>query len=263
MTKARDLASAAPAPAGVTSTELGYVDGVTSALQTQLNAKQGVVSGVDSTEIGYLDGVTSAIQTQLDAKIAKTLTTTTGDIIYASSANTPARLGIGSTDQVLKVTGGVPVWATPATGTTFKGASVWMSADQVIASGVDTNINFDSEYYDTDGFHSTTVNTDRFTIPTGLGGYYLVVSNIWYAARTTSFRQSMIRKNDSSANDTYWSSFVAPTSGQQTVTSISAIIKLNAGDFVTSRARQDSGSDLNVVGSANFFTKFAISYLGA
>jgi hypothetical protein len=39
MTKARDIASAAPAPAGVTSTELGYVDGVTSALQTQLNAK--------------------------------------------------------------------------------------------------------------------------------------------------------------------------------------------------------------------------------
>jgi hypothetical protein len=87
MSKARDIASAAPAPAGVTSTELGYVD-----------------------------GVTSAIQTQVDAKIAKTLTTTTGDIIYASSANTPARLGIGSTDQVLKVTGGVPAWATPSSG---------------------------------------------------------------------------------------------------------------------------------------------------
>jgi hypothetical protein len=90
MTKARDIASAAPAPAGVTSTELGYVD-----------------------------GVTSAIQTQVDAKIAKTLTTTTGDIIYASSANTPARLGIGSTDQVLKVSGGVPVWAAAGGGGTW------------------------------------------------------------------------------------------------------------------------------------------------
>jgi hypothetical protein len=39
MTKARDIASAAPAPAGVTSTELGYVDGVTSAIQTQVDAK--------------------------------------------------------------------------------------------------------------------------------------------------------------------------------------------------------------------------------
>jgi hypothetical protein len=70
MTKARDIASAAPAPAGVTSTELGYVDGVTSAIQTQLNAKQAVISGVSDTEIGYLDGVTSAIQTQLNSKQA-------------------------------------------------------------------------------------------------------------------------------------------------------------------------------------------------
>jgi hypothetical protein len=43
--------------------------------------------------------------------IANTLTTTTGDIIYASGANTPARLGIGSTGQVLTVSGGVPTWA--------------------------------------------------------------------------------------------------------------------------------------------------------
>lgn len=55
---------------GVSSTEIGYLDGVTSAIQTQLNNKQDVVSGVSSTEIGYLDGVTSAIQTQLNSKQA-------------------------------------------------------------------------------------------------------------------------------------------------------------------------------------------------
>jgi len=70
--------------------------------------------------------------------INNTLTTTTGDIIYASAANTPARLGIGSTDQVLKVTGGVPAWATPAAGggmtlintggTTLSGASITISS---------------------------------------------------------------------------------------------------------------------------------------
>lgn len=55
-------------------------------------------------------------QTVSDGRFIKnTLTTTTGDIIYASAANTPARLGIGSTDQVLKVSGGIPVWgAVPA-----------------------------------------------------------------------------------------------------------------------------------------------------
>ncbi len=40
--------------------------------------------------------------------------TTTGDIIYSSNGSTPARLGIGSTGQVLSVAGGIPSWATPS-----------------------------------------------------------------------------------------------------------------------------------------------------
>jgi len=42
--------------------------------------------------------------------------TTTGDTIYSSSGSTPARLGIGSTGNVLTVAGGVPTWAAPAGG---------------------------------------------------------------------------------------------------------------------------------------------------
>jgi len=42
--------------------------------------------------------------------------TTTGDTIYSSSGSTPARLGIGSSGQVLTVASGVPSWATPAGG---------------------------------------------------------------------------------------------------------------------------------------------------
>jgi hypothetical protein len=42
--------------------------------------------------------------------------TTTGDIIYESSANTAARLAVGSNGQVLTVAGGVPTWATAAGG---------------------------------------------------------------------------------------------------------------------------------------------------
>jgi len=80
----------------VTSTELGYLDGVTSAIQTQIDGKEATITGaattitssdltasravtssatgkievssVTSTELGYLDGVTSAIQTQIDGK---------------------------------------------------------------------------------------------------------------------------------------------------------------------------------------------------
>jgi hypothetical protein len=42
--------------------------------------------------------------------------TTAGDIAYASAAGTPARLGIGSSAQVLTVASGVPSWATAQLG---------------------------------------------------------------------------------------------------------------------------------------------------
>lgn len=144
MTKARDIASASPAPSTVSATEIGYLDGVTSAIQTQLNAKQAVVSGVDSTEIGYLDGVTSAIQTQLNSKIGQatainpTLIDAKGDLIVGSAADTVARLAVGTNDHVLtadsSATNGVKWAALPAGGsmtllstTTLSGASTSIS----------------------------------------------------------------------------------------------------------------------------------------
>lgn len=65
--------------------------------------------------------------------------TTLGDIEYRSStANTNTRLGVGSTGQVLTVSGGVPSWATPAGGggmtllstTTVSGDTTISSIDQ-------------------------------------------------------------------------------------------------------------------------------------
>ena len=50
------------------------------------------------------------------AASASSTLTTTGDLLYASSANTLARRGIGSTGDVLTVSGGVPTWAAPAGG---------------------------------------------------------------------------------------------------------------------------------------------------
>jgi hypothetical protein len=57
-------------------------------------------SSVSSTEAGYLSGVTSAIQTQLGGKVDKSAFTTKGDIMVATGASTPARVGVGSDGQV-------------------------------------------------------------------------------------------------------------------------------------------------------------------
>ena len=100
----------------VSNAEFNYLNGVTSAIQTQLDAKNATITGsattidtesltadravisngsqkiavsdVTSTELGYLDGVTSAVQTQIDSKQA---TLTGGATTIASSNLTASR----------------------------------------------------------------------------------------------------------------------------------------------------------------------------
>jgi len=68
--------------------------------------------------------------------------TTLGDIEYRSStANTNTRLGIGSTGQVLTVSGGVPSWATPSGG----GGMTLLSTTSL--SGNETTISSISQSY--------------------------------------------------------------------------------------------------------------------
>ena len=64
----------------------------------------------------YFNTTSAAIFFAVDAADGMTNPmTTTGDIIYSSSGSTPARLGIGTTGQVVTVASGLPSWATPAT----------------------------------------------------------------------------------------------------------------------------------------------------
>jgi hypothetical protein len=66
--------------------------------------------------------------------------TTTGDTIYSSSGSTPARLGIGSTGQVLTVSGGVPTWATSS-------ANSYTSLASGSLSGATTTVNITTTGY--------------------------------------------------------------------------------------------------------------------
>ena len=134
MTKARDLANAGTALGAVSATELAFVDGVTSAIQTQIDAKAPSSTAVTLTGTQTLTNKTLT-NPVIASVVNNTLTSTTGDMIYASAANTPARLGIGSSAQVLTVASGIPSWATASSGgmtllstTTLTGASVTISS---------------------------------------------------------------------------------------------------------------------------------------
>ena len=68
------------ATGGTTGQYLTKVDGTNYNTQwstLDLSGKQDVVANVSSTEIGYLDGVTSAIQTQIDSKLSTSTAATT------------------------------------------------------------------------------------------------------------------------------------------------------------------------------------------
>lgn len=56
---------------------------------------------ISSTEIGYLNGVTSGIQTQLNGKVDESLFDTKGDILVASADNTPVKLSVGTDGYIL------------------------------------------------------------------------------------------------------------------------------------------------------------------
>jgi hypothetical protein len=76
-------------------------------VQTQINTNQATVSGVNDTEIGYLDGVTSAIQTQINSKIGQATAinpstiTAKGDLIVGTGAGTFVAQSVGTNGQLL------------------------------------------------------------------------------------------------------------------------------------------------------------------
>jgi hypothetical protein len=61
MTKARDLANAATALAAVSATELAFLDGVTSALQTQMDTK--ATTTYVNTTVAAADSTPTALMT--------------------------------------------------------------------------------------------------------------------------------------------------------------------------------------------------------
>jgi hypothetical protein len=152
--------------------------------------------------------------------------TTLGDIEYRSStANTNTRLGIGSSGQVLTVSGGVPAWSTPAGGSTYSGVSAYRSSSQTLTGNAYTAIQWNAEHWDTNTYHDNSTNPSRFTVPTGKAGYYSYKFNLGIGA-ITGDNYFHIRVNGTTRWNFSWDTN-SPTNLQGNAT-----LNLAVGDYV-------------------------------
>jgi hypothetical protein len=128
--------------------------------------------------------------------------TTLGDIEYRSStANTNTRLGIGSTGSVLTVAGGVPTWATPASGAltlittaTAANTSTALSVNSCFSATYQNYLilaNLKTSGNTNGYFNLRASGTDSST------GYYY--SGFWNSSASSTFQ------GIASANNTYFS----------------------------------------------------------
>ena len=190
----------------------------------------------------------------VEGGIQPTIFDAKGDLLTATANDTPARLAVGADNTKLVAD------STAATGLKyvgFQGCSVYNSAAQGIATATLTALTFDNENFDTDGFHSTSSNTSRITIPTGMAGKYLVTTTSRWDASLVGIRQNFVYVNGVSVTTTQ-----EDASNNFATLSKSVILNLSVGDYIQFYVNQTQGSLLYFYGR-NEEQPFQVQYLGA
>lgn len=193
---------------------------------------------------------------------------------YDTAAAAAALLPTGGSQQLTFLTaaaGANPIaWTSTsltagqvARAAVYPACRVFHNANQAIGSGANTTLAFNSERFDTDAFHDTATNNSRLTVPTGLGGLYLVTLNTAFAQSAAGTR----RVNQIVLNaglTPVASSEIGATSSATSfpIQFCAALYRLAAGDFVQAQVFQDSGGALNAIVSANIVCEFALVRLG-
>lgn len=146
--------------------------------------------------------------------------------------------------------------------TTFSGARVYHDAEQTIAGSTETAVIFNSERYDTNGYHSTSSNTSRLTVPST--GYYSIGCSIgWVSgAATGTYRYISLRVNGTTD---ICRTIVPSTINSDIWQNLSTDYYLTAGDYVEVIVFEDGTGgmgSLNISRIGNYTPEFWIKSLG-
>jgi hypothetical protein len=160
---------------------LGYADAATLTAAIDAGAEQAVGTG-DSPQfaginLGHASDTTltrvSAGVVAVEGVNVSMAGHTHAASDLASGTVATARLGSGTANSSTFLRGD-QTWASPSGDPTARHCSCYRdTTGSTITANTWTDITFAQELYDTDAFHSTSDNTERFTIPTGLGGTYI------------------------------------------------------------------------------------------
>jgi hypothetical protein len=135
----------------------------------------------------------------------------------------------------------------------FVGCRAYNSTTQSIPNNVITALTFDSEEYDSDTMHSTSSNTSRFTVQTGLAGKYLLMAHTSFAGNSTNSRWIWFKKNgstDITASAVNYSNLNAALRAIETA----VVVDLAVGDYVEAVVLQDSGGSLAVGQATTYYS---------
>lgn len=156
---------------------------------------------------------------------------------------------------------GVPTWVESSDvgggGGVASGVKLRHSANQSTSSGVSLLLDFDTEVFDTDGYHDAT-NNSRITIPTdGQGDRYghLNVNVAWAAHTFGSYRQITIRRNGTTVE----ADQMTPSAGinSEIHQQASVDVKASEGDYFEVLVAQDTGTNINIVAAAPWTPLFS------
>jgi hypothetical protein len=152
--------------------------------------------------------------------------TTLGDIEYRSStANTNTRLGIGTTGQVLAVSGGVPAWTTPASGASYAVFTDVKSSGTnggTFTTGAWRTRDINTSQYN--GITGASISSNQITLDAGT--YLIAVDTSAYDVNGHQTRFYNI--TDSAVSLTGQSSFSLTTSDAQTHANLEGVITIAA-----------------------------------
>ena len=158
----------------------------------------------------------------------------------------------------LSLTSAAIVTCSPVSAThNFRGALVGHSTTQSIASSTTTEVQFNTEVYDTDGFHDNTTNNSRFTIPANKGIRKIRLrANIEFAPNTAGIRLIETLKNTTYTYAQNWT--IAPNqAGWIARLGITTpVIPCTDGDYFLFRVLQNSGSTINLNHYYSYGTRY-------